>query len=170
MDCPICLTRRGFVSRAIATVIGAGITAQLLRAERVQAQAVAGLASDQLGKGSLDFSDFIGGPSDLLTLKLTFQPGTVIPWHIHPGPVWGIVNSGTLTAHYDESGCKADFPAGGALYVPRGTIHEEHNDGADLLEVISTFILPAGSAVRLPANAPSRVVCDQPLAGRDKSG
>jgi quercetin dioxygenase-like cupin family protein len=112
-----------------------------------------------LAKGSVDYSEFVDGPADFYTLKLTFAPGSHIPWHTHPGPVWGIINSGTLTAYYDTLGCQTDFPTGTAVYVPRGLTHEEHNDGANVLEVISTFILPAGSPTRLPADAPVGGVC-----------
>jgi quercetin dioxygenase-like cupin family protein len=160
MNCPVCLTRRGLLVRGAATILGAGITAQLIRSEKIYAQ-TSGLTSDQLGRAGLAYSDFMKGPADLVTLNLTFQPGTVIDWHIHPGPVWGIINSGTLTAHYDQSGCLTAFPSGTALYVPAGTIHEEANDGTDLLQVVSTCILPPGSPERRPADAPTRVVCDQ---------
>jgi quercetin dioxygenase-like cupin family protein len=159
-DCPVCMTRRGFVTRAFATVLGLGVTAQLLDAGTVRAQ-VPGLVSDQLAKGYADYSEFVDGPADFLTRKLTFAPGTFIPWHTHPGPVWGIVNSGTLTAHYDLQGCVTEFGTGGAIYVPRGLTHEEHNDGTDVLEVVSTFILPAGSPTRIPAAPPSGSACGE---------
>jgi quercetin dioxygenase-like cupin family protein len=158
-DCPFCvISRRSLVTRALGAALAVGAGTRFAFAQKAIAQ-VPGLTSEQLAKGSVDYSEFVDGPADFYTLKLTFAPGSYIPWHTHPGPVWGIINSGTLTAYYDTLGCQTAFPTGTAVYVPRGLTHEEHNDGAGVLEVISTFILPAGSPTRIPADAPIGGVC-----------
>jgi quercetin dioxygenase-like cupin family protein len=111
-----------------------------------------GVTSEQLAQGSMDWSEFVNGPADFYTLKLMFQPHTFIDWHIHPGPVFGIVTAGTLTDVYDQLGCKASFGPGAAVYIPRGLTHQDRNDGSEILEVTTTFIVPSGSPLRVPTD------------------
>lgn len=159
-DCPFCvISRRSLVTRALGAAVALGTGAGLLFADKAIAQ-TPGVTSEQLGQGTMDFSEVVNGPADFYTLKITFQPHTVIDWHIHPGPVYGIINAGTLTNTYDLLGCKAQFGAGAAVYIPKGLTHQDRNDGDSILEVISTFIVAAGSPLRVPTdNVPAGVSC-----------
>ena len=160
-ECPFCISRRGLVTRALGGALALGVAGRLAPAGTVKAQAPQ-LVSDLLGQGHTDYSDVVGGPADFYTYRLTFQPGTVIAWHIHPGPVYAVVNSGTLTVHYDSAGCQTDYPIGSAVTLPRNLTHEDHNDGTDVLEVISTFLMPAGSPLRVSVDAPIGSACILP--------
>jgi quercetin dioxygenase-like cupin family protein len=142
--CGYCLSRRAFVLGTLGAVMTAGAAA---------AQAPT-LVAEELARGRLDYAEAVGGPAELITLKLTFPPSTVTPWHLHPGTVEGIITAGTLTI-YQADGCKASYGPGEAVIVPAGTIHEEHNDGAVPLEVVSMFLQPAGAPLRVPAEPPS---------------
>jgi uncharacterized RmlC-like cupin family protein len=61
------------------------------------------------------------------------------------------VTAGTYTQVFDQLGCKTSFGPGAAVYIPRGITHQDRNDGQDVLTVLATFIVPAGSPLRLPA-------------------
>jgi hypothetical protein len=45
------------------------------------------------------------------------------------------------------------------VVIPRGTTHEEHNEGDTLLEIVATFVVPAGAPLRLPAEGPAELTC-----------
>jgi quercetin dioxygenase-like cupin family protein len=142
--CGYCLSRRAFVLGTLGAVVTAGVAA---------AQGPT-LVAEELARGRLDYADAVGGPADLITLKLTFPPGTISPWHVHPGTVEGIITAGTLTV-YQADGCRASYGPGQAVIVPSGTVHEEHNDGTVPLDVIATFVQPAGAPLRVPADPPN---------------
>ncbi|HEY7063055.1 MAG TPA: cupin domain-containing protein [Chloroflexota bacterium] len=144
--CGCALTRRAFVLGTVGAALVAG---------RAGAQ-TAEVAAEVLGRGRTDYAEELGGPAELITLKLTFPPGSMLPWHLHPGPVYGIVNSGELTV-YQSDGCKAVYGPGSVVIIPRDTVHEEHNEGAVPIEAISTFLLLEGSPVRVPATPPDAV-------------
>lgn len=161
-DCPFCtISRRGLMAKAFGGALALGVAGHLAGITPARAQAQTGLVSEQLAEGHTEYSEFVGGPADFYTLKITFDPGTVIDWHMHPGPVFAMITAGTLTNPYDLTGCKASFGTGSAVYVPGGTIHQDRNDGADQLVVFSTFIVPAGSALRVPEAAPASSTCGQ---------
>ena len=89
------------------------------------------------------------------TLRITLAPGGAFPWHQHPGPVWVIVTHGTLT--YYDAACRPHAYPAGSVFFDRGTVtHTARNEGAEPLEVISTFMLPADAseAVTIPYPAP----------------
>jgi quercetin dioxygenase-like cupin family protein len=159
-NCPFCvITRRNLVRSAMGSALALA-TGSLALASRAVAQEVPGLTSEQLAHGTADFSQYVDGPADFYTIRLTFAPGAFIDWHTHPGPVFGIVTAGTLTDVYDQLGCKTSFGPGAAVYIPRGLTHQDRNDGKEALVVMATFIVPAGSVLRLPAdNIPAGAPC-----------
>src|ERR1043166_8405517 len=38
--------------------------------------------------------------------QVAFAPGESFPWHFHPGPLWGVIISGTLT---EDEGCGTEL-------------------------------------------------------------
>src|SRR5919199_1459348 len=94
--CGCCLSRRAFVLGTLGAVVAAGSAG---------AQAPAPTA-EEIARGRLGSAEAVGAPAELITLKLTFPPGAVTPWHVHPGTVEGIITAGTLPG-YQAGGCKA---------------------------------------------------------------
>src|SRR5438477_10210174 len=99
--CGYCLSRRAFVLGALGAAVAAG-------SARAQTPEV---AAETLARGRLDYAEALGGPGDLITLKLTFPPGAYLPWHLHPGRVEGVITAGELTM-YLANGCKAVYGPG----------------------------------------------------------
>src|SRR5262245_3374864 len=64
----------------------------------------------------------VNGPSDTLQAKLVFQPGAETGWHIHPGPVVVVVNSGALTETH-SNGCTTLHPTGSVFFETAGEVH-----------------------------------------------
>ncbi len=85
-DCPFCITRRGFVTKAFGTALAAGLSVKVAGKVVAQTQPDPGpqLVSELLARGSTPFSPFVDGPADFYTMKLTFPPGTLVTWHRHP--------------------------------------------------------------------------------------
>lgn len=93
--------------------------------------------------------------SDVAVQTITFDPKGTSGWHMHPGVVIVLVQSGTLT-HYDRKCKKQVYTAGQAFVEARskgaGTVV---NEGAAPAVVYVTYVAPAGSALRIDAPAPS---------------
>lgn len=157
LNCPCTQSRRTFLGRAVGAALAVGLAG---RVGSALAQQEPEITSETLARGTVGYSEFVDGPAEIVTPRILFPPGSFLPWHTHPGPVFGVVNSGQLTVYYDTAGCIRDFAAGEAVYVPRGTTHEEHNEGTDVLEVVSTFVVPVNTPLRLPAAVPDGIACE----------
>jgi len=96
--------------------------------------------------------------ADVFVQHLRFGPNQAFPWHTHPGPVFGMVVSGSLT--YEDSAANAchdqTYTAGlGFLDPGFGHVHRAIG-GPDGAEAYFFFILPPGSETHInPAPAPN---------------
>jgi len=93
-----------------------------------------------LGEGAL--------PSGTLLqdLQVTINPGESIPWHYHPGPVYVVIVSGTIT---EDTGCGQPVVAhgvGSAFFEETGKVHQVFNYGTVPVVIIVTFIVPPAYA------------------------
>jgi hypothetical protein len=88
-----------------------------------------------LGVGRSDYIGLAGGPATLVARRLVTPAGeTTGAWHYHPGYVYNVVKSGTLTV---EDGCGAvnQYSAGEAFESSDGRVHRAYNLGeVDALE------------------------------------
>lgn len=90
-----------------------------------------------LGEGALPSGNYVED------FQFTIFPGETVPWHYHPGQIYGVVVSGTLT---EEHGCgqpAAALGVGSAFIEKRGAIHRVFNYGTDPVVIVFTFIVPA---------------------------
>jgi len=75
--------------------------------------------------------------------QVTFAPGESFPWHFHPGPLWGVIISGTLT---EDEGCGTAlkvYPAGSAFSETPGRVHRVFNYGSEPVVINFTAVVPA---------------------------
>ena len=74
--------------------------------------------------------------------QVTFDPGESFPWHFHPGPIWGVIVSGTLT---EDEGCGTAlnvYPAGSAFSETPGRVHRVFNYGTEPVVINFAAVLP----------------------------
>src|SRR5690242_10227448 len=77
------------------------------------------------GEGTLENGNIVS------MFQVTFEPGEAFPWHFHPGPLWGVIVSGTLT---EDEACGTPlnvYPAGSAFSETPGRVHHVFNYGAE---------------------------------------
>jgi quercetin dioxygenase-like cupin family protein len=96
------------------------------------------------------------GPSDVLQTQLIFQPGGGVGWHMHPGPVVVVVNTGALTEIHSD-GCTTQHPAGSVFFEEAGVVHNAVNQTNGVTEVYATFILPTGTQPLIAVPDPGTV-------------
>lgn len=108
----------------------------------------------ELALGRMSYHEDFGGQALVAVHKFTFDPGARAGWHTHLGPAWIVVSKGEM-AFYDADGCRTVYPAGSAVMEPPGQVHEPRNETTEPLEFYVTFIVPSGSALRSPAEAPT---------------
>jgi hypothetical protein len=95
--------------------------------------------------------------SDVFVQHLRFAPNQAFPWHTHPGPVFGMVVSGSLT--YEDAAantCRDRTYTAGTGFVDPGFGHVHRAIGGPSgAEVYFFFMLPPGSETHInPASAP----------------
>src|ERR1043166_7407085 len=123
VDCPHCtVSRRSLLRGGLGTAVTLALGS---RSDGTEAQGIDPVV-EPIAHGQLDYSEFVDGPAEVYTYRITLPPGAVIPWHTHPGPVFGVINAGELTVYQDQQGCSTTYGAGAAVFVPRGMTHEEH--------------------------------------------
>lgn len=107
-----------------------------------------GVAAATPGTGveAVTLSDSTADGSHYVAKLLTIAPGGSTGWHYHPGQVFGVVRSGTLT-HYDAADCTVDgvYAAGSAISERSGPgyVHEGRNAGTEPLVMWVLYANPA---------------------------
>ena len=98
-------------------------------------------------------SDYIGlaqGPATLTYRELRTPVGeTTGGWHYHPGYVYNVVKSGTITI---EDGCGEirSYSAGEAFETSEGRVHRAYNLGTEDAIEHNMFINPKGRPLGVP--------------------
>lgn len=103
--------------------------------------------------------------SNVITAKVTFQPGAVFPWHTHPGPVVITVVEGDFIYTLAEDCLDRWYPAGTAL-IDAGfsNVHSAYNpsDSQETV-VVATFLgIPAGEGPTTFVDGPDPEDCPLP--------
>ena len=93
---------------------------------------------------------------DLVVVRFTVAPGGSFGWHQHGGPVWVIVEQGTLTLYDgDDASCTGQPQVAGSAFLDSGNhVHNARNEGAEPVVVLATFMLPDGGALRTDVENP----------------
>ena len=82
-------------------------------------------------------------------------PGGHFGWHSHPGPVFVMITSGTLTLyHADDPTTPINYPAGTG-FVDHGDVHIAGNAAQEGdVQVVAFFLTPKGAPIRIDEPAP----------------
>ncbi|HVF39952.1 MAG TPA: cupin domain-containing protein [Gemmatimonadaceae bacterium] len=90
-------------------------------------------------------------PMSVAVQNLTFQPGGHSGWHSHPGPVFLVVTSGTLTFYESEDpSCSPTVRTVGQVYVESGEhSHIGRNEGSTTASAVATVFSPPGLPLRI---------------------
>ena len=115
--------------------------------------AYAAVTQLRLAQGSIAFSELFNGPALVTMTKITLQPGDVVPWHYHPGKVYVIVQSGTIT---EDSGCGGSevLTAGEAFEEAIPRVHQVRNEGTEPAVLFATLIVPSGQPLAISTGGP----------------
>ena len=94
------------------------------------------------------------GLSDGYVRYLKIAPGGNTGWHSHPGIVFALIQSGTLTLYHDDFVPEV-HPAGtGFVEQPGDGAHIGVNEGDTNLELAVFFLVPKGAPPRIDEPAP----------------
>jgi hypothetical protein len=97
---------------------------------------------------------------DMAVQDIVFAPGATSGWHQHPGPVFILVKSGTMTFYEaDDRHCTPIVRTAGQGYLDEGTGHIARNETALPAENIVVYLAPQAAALRIdiptaPGNCP----------------
>lgn len=147
------LTRRGAVAALAAVVIVTAAGAAI-----AQATPSSGSLSTIIGRATISKDIRVKTkaikfeakePFEVITQTVTFQPAGTSGWHSHPGPVFVIVKSGTVTV-YDAS-CKPRQYSAGQGFVEGPHPAVVRNEGTIVSENVATLLVPVGEPARTDA-------------------
>ena len=97
---------------------------------------------------------------DMAVQDIVFAPGGQSGWHGHPGPVFILVKSGTMTFYNaDDSHCTPIVRTAGQGYLDEGLGHIARNESGAPAENIVVYLAPQAAALRIdiptvPGNCP----------------
>ena len=89
------------------------------------------------GEGTLSNGEIVS------MFQVTFAPAESFPWHFHPGPIWGVIVSGTLT---EDEGCGTPlnvYAAGSAFSETPGRVHRVFNYGTEPVVINFAGVFPS---------------------------
>lgn len=109
--------------------------------------------SNILIDGTIPDSKVFDGPVRVTVRELTIKPGDALPLHYHPGHVFIVVKSGTLTVEDGCGGEKKLAPSQG-LEEMNGRVHRGKNVDATDVVVYDIFITVPDkpTTITIPAN------------------
>lgn len=102
--------------------------------------------SHNLGQGGVNVKT--RGPVDVVTAEITFlKGGGSAGWHTHPGPVFVVMRTGTLSV-WDEHCKKTTYSAGSAFFEtgPGHSMLVKNESATVDATLYATFIVPVGAA------------------------
>src|SRR5688572_1999321 len=109
--------------------------------------------ANMLIEGTIPDSELFDGAAKVSVRELTIKPGEELPLHYHPGHVFIVVKSGTLTV---EDGCGGEkkLTMGQGLEEMNGRVHRGKNVDASEVVVYDIFITAPNkpTTVTIPAN------------------
>lgn len=93
---------------------------------------------------------------DLAVQTIVFQPGGHSGWHRHPGPVFILVATGTMTFYEsDDPDCKPIVRSTGQGYLDTGEhAHIARNETPQPAQNVVTYFAPPAAALRIDAPDP----------------
>lgn len=125
------------------------IASPLVPAATASATPSTGVDAKTLSQATVDGHDYV-------TKEITIAPGGSTGWHWHPGRVFGVIRSGTLT--HDLSDCSVDgiFAAGAPITEGSGPdhVHVGRNLGSEPVVMWVVYIDEAGAPLSVDAPNP----------------
>jgi quercetin dioxygenase-like cupin family protein len=80
---------------------------------------------------------------EVIQVRVDFAPGVAFPPHSHPGEEIAYVIEGLLEYQF-EGKPPVTLKAGGALFIPAGTIHSAKNVGSGNAAELATYLVEKG--------------------------
>jgi quercetin dioxygenase-like cupin family protein len=87
-------------------------------------------------------------PVDVVVVDVSFPALASAGWHNHPGPVFVVVESGTISV-WDEACVKHQYSAGATFFEPgpAGSLLVKNESTTTAVHIYATFIVPQGTLV-----------------------
>jgi quercetin dioxygenase-like cupin family protein len=93
---------------------------------------------------------------DYITKEITIAPGGSTGWHWHPGRIYGVIRSGTLTHDFADCSIDGIYPAGAPITEGSGPdhVHVGRNLGSEPVVMWVLYIDDAGAPLAVDAPNP----------------
>jgi quercetin dioxygenase-like cupin family protein len=142
--------------RRILAVLVCGASVAVVPAA-ASATPSAGVSSTELGKGTSSGTIEVKneGPTDVVIRHIVIAPGGSTGWHHHPGRLIVVVQKGTLTRTLEDCSVQASTQ-GQSIVEDSGNrkVHLGRNLGTEPVELLVTYLIPAGAPLAIDAADP----------------
>jgi len=93
---------------------------------------------------------------DYITKEITIAPGGTTGWHWHPGRIFGVIRSGTLTHDFADCSIDGIYSAGAPITEGSGPdhVHVGRNLGSEPVVMWVLYIDDAGAPLAVDAPNP----------------
>ncbi|TQR84747.1 cupin domain-containing protein [Mycobacterium hodleri] len=140
-------TVRGLVTVVVS--VTAAVASSLGSAATASASPSVGVDARILSQATVDGHDYI-------TKEITIAPGGTTGWHWHPGRIFGVVRSGTLTHNFADCSIDGVYSAGAPITEGSGAdhVHVGRNLGFEPVVMWVLYIDDAGAPLAVDAPNP----------------
>jgi quercetin dioxygenase-like cupin family protein len=139
-------TVRGLVTLVVSAT---AVASSLGVAATATASPSAGVEARVLSQATVDGHDYI-------TKEITIAPGGTTGWHWHPGRIFGVVRSGTLTHNFADCSIDGVYTAGAPITEGSGPdhVHVGRNLGFEPVVMWVLYIDDEGAPLAVDAPNP----------------
>ncbi|WP_068280025.1 cupin domain-containing protein [Aldersonia kunmingensis] len=119
--------------------------------------APAGLASATPPEGSTNRTELAilpVGPSSVVLQRLQLQPGASSGWHVHNGPEYSVISSGSVAVQFAGKCEFTDYGFGQIVFIPSNAPHRVVNRSSRIAEAFVSYTVPEDAPVRGDAPSP----------------
>jgi len=131
---------------ASLAVVGTALATHLPANPNVTTAAVRGTLADNVKYNVGDIKVQTKGPVDVVVVDVTFGPSASAGWHSHPGPVFVVIKTGTLSVWMDD--CVKHTYSPGQSFFEAGSVSNmlvKNENATTAATVVATFIVPVGA-------------------------
>lgn len=113
-------------------------------------------ATPSSGVTAVTISDQVIGGTDYVLKQITIAPGGTTGWHYHSGPVYGVVEQGTLTHYHSDCSVNAVYGPGDVIFEQPGPgdVHLGRNLGTTPVVLLVLYADPVGSPLTVSVPNP----------------
>jgi quercetin dioxygenase-like cupin family protein len=128
-------------------LVGTVLASHLPTNHNVTTAFVRGTLADKVQYNLGDIKVQTKGPVDIVVAEVSFPALASAGWHSHPGPIFVVIRTGTLSIWDETCGAPRHYSTGDSFFEagPKSNMLVKNESPTDAATVVATFIVPVGT-------------------------